>query len=107
MADVTVPGFLLQHTVTVEGYLGPSSKGDLYGPPAEVACLLDERLQMVTNPGGETVTSSSSYIARPSHNPAPNSRVTLPDGRRTRVITVARPDGGALPVPSNTQVFLQ
>ncbi|MEV1079872.1 hypothetical protein AB0I98_16745 [Streptomyces sp. NPDC050211] len=102
-----LPGFLLQHTVTVEAYLGSSSKGDLYGPPTPVQCLLDERLQMVTNPGGEKVTSSSSYLTDRAHNPPPKSKVTLPDGRKTTVITVARPDGGSLPVPSNTQVFLQ
>lgn len=102
-----VPGFLLQHTVQVEGYLGSSSKGDLYAAGVPVPCLLDERIQMVTNPAGEKVTSSSSYVARLDHNPAPKSRVTLPDGRVTTVITIARPDGGNLPVPSNTQVFLQ
>ncbi len=102
-----MPGFLLQHTVQVAQYLGSSSKGDLYAAAEPVPCLLDERTQMVTNPAGQTVTSSSSYIAPRSHNPSPKSRVTLPDGRVTTVITVARPDGGALPVPSNTQVFLQ
>lgn len=102
-----IPGFLLQHTLTVEAYRGSSSKGDLYEAPVEVSCLLDERLQMVTSPGGEKVTSSSSYITTLAHNPPPKSRVTLPDGRVTKVITVARPDGGALPVPSNTQVYLQ
>ncbi|MFH9823011.1 hypothetical protein ACH4NG_06985 [Streptomyces bobili] len=102
-----MPGFLLQHTVQVEAYLGSSSKGDLYGAAVPVQCLLDERTQMVTNPAGEKVTSSSSYITRLDHNPPPKSRVTLPDGRVTKVITIARPDGGALPVPSNTQVFLQ
>ncbi|MEV4335763.1 hypothetical protein [Streptomyces sp. NPDC049590] len=107
MAGVIVPGFLLQHTVTVEEYLGSGSKGDLYGPPTPVRCLLEDRIQMVVSPGGETVTSSSSYITRLGHRPLPKTRVTLPDGRRTTVITVARPDGGALPVPSHTQVFLQ
>lgn len=102
-----VPGFLLRHTVTVEPYLGSSSKGDRYGPAGPVACLLDERTQMVTSPGGEEVSSGSSYITRPAHRPPPKSRVTLPDGRVTKVITVGRVDGAGLPVPSNTQVFLQ
>lgn len=102
-----VPGFLLQHTVTVEAYLGSSSKGDLYAAQETVRCLIDEKTVQVTSPGGQTVTSGSSYITLPSHRPPPNSRVTLPNGRRTTVITVARVDGGTLPVPSNTQVFLQ
>jgi hypothetical protein len=31
----------------------------------------------------------------------------MPDGRVTKVLTIARADGARLPVPSNTQVFLQ
>ncbi|MGQ4358565.1 hypothetical protein [Streptomyces sp. SAS_272] len=102
-----IPAFLLIHMVTVEAYLGSSSKGDLYGPPELVRCLVDEKTQQVTSPGGQEVASGSSYITVPSHRPPPNSRVTLPDGRATTVITIARADGGSLPVPSNTQVFLQ
>ncbi|MFJ6566223.1 hypothetical protein ACIQNU_02295 [Streptomyces sp. NPDC091292] len=102
-----VPGFLLRHRVTVEAYLGSSSKGDRYGAPEIVRCLLDERTQQVTTPGGQEVASSSSYITRPGHRPPLNSRVTLPDGRITKAIAVGRVDGGALAVPSNTQVFLQ
>jgi hypothetical protein len=102
-----VPGFLLQHTVSVEAYLGSGSKGDVYGPPETVRCLIDEKTTQVVSPGGQIVTSGSSYITRPDHRPPPNSRVTLPDGRKTTVITIARADGGTLPVPSNTQVFLQ
>lgn len=102
-----VPGFLLQHTVQVEAYLGSSSKGDLYAAAEPVRCLLEEKTQMVTSPGGEQVTSSSMYRARLDHDPPPKSRVTMPDGRTTTVIVVARPDGGALPVPSHTQVFLK
>lgn len=102
-----IPGFLLQHEVTVEPYLGSGSKGDLYGGAETVRCLIDEKTQQVTSPGGQVVTSGSSYITRPDHRPPPNSRVTLPDGRKSTVITIARADGGALPVPSNTQVFLE
>ncbi|MGW3847187.1 hypothetical protein [Streptomyces fagopyri] len=102
-----VPGGVLQHEVIVEAYLGSGSKGDVYGARERVRCLIDERTQQVTSPGGQTVTSGSSYITRPDHRPPPNSRVTLPDGRKTTVITIVRADGGRLPVPSNTQVFLQ
>jgi hypothetical protein len=103
-----VPGFLLRHTVTVEAYLGSGSKGDVYGAPQPVRCLFDETTKQVTTPGGQKVASGSNYITRPDHRPPLNSRVTLPDGRRvTTVITVARVDGAGLPVPSNTQVFLE
>lgn len=102
-----VPGFLLRHTVTVEAYLGSSSKGDAYAAPESVRCLFDETTKQVTTPGGQKVTSGSNYITRPTHRPPLNSRVTLPDGRATKVITVGRVDGAGLPVPSNTQVFLE
>ncbi|MEU9921871.1 hypothetical protein AB0H51_11340 [Streptomyces griseoluteus] len=102
-----IPGMLLQHQVVVEAYLGSGGKGAVYGPAESVRCLIDERTQQVTAPGGSVVTSGSSYITTPGHRPPPGSRVTLPDGRRTTVITIARADGGRLPVPSNTQVFLQ
>ncbi|MEU5624286.1 hypothetical protein [Streptomyces tendae] len=101
------PAMVLQHRVRVEAYEGSGSKGDIYASPETVRCLIDEKTQQVTSPGGQIVTSGSSYIARPDHRPPPNSRVTLPDGRVTTVITIARADGGRLPVPSNTQVFLQ
>lgn len=102
-----MPSFLLQHTVQVEAYLGSSSKGDLYAAPEQVQCLLEEKTQLVTSPAGEQVTSSSMYRTPLGHNPPPKSRVTLAAGRVTTVIVVARPDGGRLPVPSHTQVFLQ
>lgn len=102
-----VPGFLLRHRVTVEAYQGASSRGDVYASAVVVRCLWDDSAQQVTTAGGEQVTSTSSYIALPAHKPPLNSRVTLPDGRITRVVKVGRVDGAGLPVPSNTQVFLQ
>lgn len=102
-----VPGFLLRHRVSVEAYQGASSLGDVYASAQVVRCLWDDSTQQVTTAGGEQVTSTSSYIARPDHKPPLNSRVTLPDGRITKVIKVGRVDGAGLPVPSNTQVFLQ
>lgn len=102
-----VPGFLLRHKVTVEAYLGPSSRGDVYASATVARCLWDDSTQQVTTAGGEEVTSTSSYIARPAHKPPLNSRVTLSDGRVTKVIKVGRVDGAGLPIPSNTQVFLQ
>ncbi|AQS72347.1 hypothetical protein B1H29_31675 [Streptomyces pactum] len=102
-----VPRKVLRHRLTVEPYQGSSSVGDVYRPAEIVRCLLDESTQQVTTPGGENVTSSSSYIAWPDHQPPLNSRVTLPDGRKTKVIKVGRVNAVGLPVPNNTQVFLQ
>ncbi|MFM9675771.1 hypothetical protein [Streptomyces brasiliscabiei] len=102
-----VPKFLLRDRVTVEAYLGSSSRGDVYASAEVVRCLWDDSTQQVTTAGGEQVTSTSSYIARPAHKPPLNSQVTLSDGRVTKVIKVGRVSPAGLPVPSNTQVFLQ
>ena len=103
---MNLPGFLLVHRVRVEPYLGEGSHGSAYGPAAEVACLLDETTTLVRAPDGREVASSASYITSPGHNPPPQSRVTLPDGRVTTVITAGRPGNGIAAVPGNTEVAL-
>lgn len=101
------PRFLWQHKVTVEEYEGSGAYGDVYGPPVEVRCLLSEQTRLVKAADGSDTVSGASYIADLEHRPPLGSRVTLPDGRETTVISVDRPDGGTLPVPSNTQVYLE
>jgi len=102
-----IPAALWQHVVTVEPLEGSGAYGDVYGPPVEVRCLLSEQARMVRGPDGSDTVSGASYITTPGHRPPPGSRVTLPDGRQTTVISVDRADGGSLPVPSNTQVNLE
>ncbi|MFP8960034.1 hypothetical protein ACLIYP_05595 [Streptomyces nanhaiensis] len=102
-----IPAALWQHEVTVEPFEGSGAYGDVYGAPAVVACLLAEETRLVRAADGTDTVSSASYLAEPDHRPPPGSKVTLPDGRTTKVIRVDRPDGGSLPVPSNTQVFLE
>lgn len=102
-----IPAALWQHVVTVEPYEGSGAFGDVYGPPTEVRCLLSEQTRMVRGPDGSDTVSSASYIAPVEHRPPLGSRVTLPDGRETTVISVDRADGGTLPVPSNTTVHLE
>lgn len=101
-----IPGFLLVHSVTVAEYSGTGAHGPVYGTPATVACLLTERTQLVRAPDGAEVTSGASYLTTPDHDPPAGSRVTLPGGRVTTVITVQRV-GQGLPVPSNSEVMLQ
>jgi len=103
---VALPDLLLVHRVTVEPYLGEGSHGPVYGSAATVACLLDQVTTLVRAPDGREVTSSASYITPPDHDPPPGSRVTLPGGRVTTVITVERAGIGIAAVPSNTRVVL-
>jgi hypothetical protein len=104
---VNIPGMLLAHTVTVEAYAGDGAHGPVYAAATAVACLLTEATTLVRAPDGREVASSATYITPPDHDPPPGSRVTLPGGRITTVITVRRAGVGIAAVPSNTEVMLQ
>lgn len=103
----TVPGWLLRHRVQVEEYEGGGAYGDQYAAAVEVKCLIVENPRMVRNGQGEEVMSSSSYIAKPTHIPAENSRVTMPQtGQRRTVVAVKIVTAPGLPTPDNSEVFL-
>ncbi|MFI6279654.1 hypothetical protein [Streptomyces sp. NPDC050988] len=102
-----IPGFLLQHEVTVEAWEGESPYGPTYAAPVVVRCFLEEKTRMVRNPAGEEVTSSSTFYALPTETCPAKSRVTLPSGRVTTVIASYRHDAGTLPAPAHREVQLQ
>lgn len=101
-----LPSFMLGHRVTVEEYLGASAYGPRFGAPAVVPCFLDEQTRTVRNPAGQEVTSSSTFYARPGLVCPAESRVTLPDGRVTRVIARLDRSGGGMPTPDHVEVQL-
>lgn len=101
-----VPGFLLRHRVQIEEYIGSNARGDVFGDPVGVRCLLVESTRLVRNKQGEEVTSSTSYIAKPDHDPPEGSKVTTPTGDRRTVVSVKRVTAPGLPTPDNTEVFL-
>jgi hypothetical protein len=104
----SIPRRFLIHRITVEDYLGDTSKGRTYGPPREVRCLVDEKTRAVRSPGGEQVTSTSTAYAGPEEKTAPPlSRVTLPSGRVTTVIQVMNRDGGSLGTPNHVEFQLE
>lgn len=102
-----IPNSLLRHRITIEPYRGDSSTGPLYGPPQTVRAFVDEQTRAVVSPGGETVTSSSTAYCAPGTTAPPLSRVTLPSGRETKVITALSRDGGGLPTPDHVEIQLQ
>ena len=106
MSRIEIKGYL-RHRITIEPYLGDSSKGPLYGPPRQVRCFVDEQTRAVRTPGGEDVTSSSTAYAAPGTVVPALSRVTLPSGRQTTVIAVLPRDGGGLPTPDHVEIQLQ
>lgn len=101
-----IPGWLLQHTVTIEAYDGAGPDGPTYDAAVSVRCFLDEQTRMVRATDGTQVTSSSTAYCRLDATAPALSRVTLPDGRVTSVIAALRRDGGALPVPSHLEIQL-
>jgi hypothetical protein len=104
---VTLPGLWLQHRVTVEPYEGNTAKGPAFAAPVTVRCWLEETNRMVRAADGNEVTSSAQFYCRlDALDARPESRVTLPSGRVTTVLTVARRDAGRLPLPAHLEVSL-
>lgn len=99
--------YLEQHTITVEPYFGDAGRGPTYGPAAEVKCFLDQKTRLVRDATGRQVTSSSTAYCVLDTTAPVESRVTLPDGRKTFVIAALRRDGGRLPTPNHLEVQLQ
>lgn len=100
-----VPAYLLRHRITVEPYLGDSAYGPQYGPPVEnVPALVAETIRLVRDREGREVTSTAQIIAAPGLDCPAESRITLPDGRTTRAISVAHHTAPGLPVPQSTEV---
>ncbi|MFH8717237.1 hypothetical protein [Streptomyces zaomyceticus] len=102
-----IPRFLMRHQVSIEPYLGDTSKGPAYGPATPVLCFLDQQTRMVRSPAGEQVTSSSTVYADPGTSAPEGSRVTLPDGQATTVIWTKDRDGGGLPTPDHVEIALE
>lgn len=99
--------YLRQHSISVEPYLGDAGRGPTYGPATTVKCFLDQKTRQVRAADGRQVTSSSTAYCLLGTTAPVESRVTLPDGRKTFVIVALRRDGGRLPVPSHLEVQLQ
>lgn len=105
-----IPGFLLRHTVIVETYGGATgAHGPSYAAGVAVRCFLEHRTRTVRNPKGEEVVSSGTFYARLDEARAlctPESRVTLPDGTSTLIVTAVPQDAGGLPTPDHLEVQL-
>lgn len=103
----TLPKWLMRHSVTVEPYTGDSAYGPMYGPPETVQCFLEEGTKLSRSADGHEATSTAQFYARPGPSVPAQSRVTLPDGRRTTVMQSFNRDGGGLPTPDHLEVHLQ
>lgn len=101
-----VPGFIMRHKVQVEPMVGVNSTGKVYGLSTDVKCHYIEKIQMVRNPQGEEVSSSSFYITTPDHRPTQDSRVTTPNGDVRKVVALDWYTWPGMNIPANSQVYL-
>lgn len=97
------------HTVTVETYQGTSGYGkELFDAPLIVTGWLQGSTKLVRSTDGDEVISQAQFFAPIDQAPvfAPQSRVTLPDGRIARVIVANVNDAGGLRLPEHVEVNL-
>jgi len=105
---VRVPTWLLPHRITIEPHEGEGSYGPIYGPPViAVRALVAETVRTVRDRTGREVTSTAQIIAAPDLHCPEESRITLPDGRKTLAISVAHHTAPGLPVPQSTEVMCE
>ena len=73
-------------TAVIETYLGTGGNGKVYGPPVDVLCQIDDTVRFVRNTSAVEVVSSTTLLTPPGVVAPPQSKVTLPDGRKATVI---------------------
>lgn len=94
--------------VQVEPYEGQTASGPKYGAAVTEQAVIDRKRRHVAGEHGATVLSEAMLIARIDANFPDGSRVTLPDGAKTYVITVATfDDHGQEALPAHLEVFCQ
>ncbi|MFJ2029430.1 hypothetical protein [Streptosporangium sp. NPDC087985] len=105
-----IPGWLLRKAgqdVTVEPFIGEGPFGPTFGAEVVVRCLVEHKRRLVRDSSGSEVISETTLRMQLTETCPAGSRVTLPDGRPSTVLSSAPIDGGRLPVPSHLQVTLQ
>lgn len=103
-----VPGWLLRHRVSIEPYLGDSAYGPTYGPAVEdIPALVAAKVTQTRDTTGRETVSTAQVITGPDLDCPTGSRVTLPDGRVTRALSVAAHTAPGLPVPQCTEVMCE
>lgn len=100
-----VPPSLLRHRITVEPYAGEGAYGEQYRHAVpNVPAFVDSSPRLVRAADGRQVTATATVIAGPALDCPPGSKITLPDGRRTKAIAVNHHTAPGLPVPACTEV---
>lgn len=92
---MTIPARWRTHTITVEPYLGSGAFGPEFGPPVEVACRVEDQVELVRSNTGEEVVSTSTVLCEADTVIPAGSRVTV-NGRQTTVLNVSTHITGGL-----------
>ena len=100
-------------TISVEAYEGTSGYGQpVYADAVDVTpCVVEDtsrlvRVQTQDAAGAEQVSSTTVYAPLTATVP-PGSRVTLADGRVSRVLAVSRLEGHGLLLPEHQEISLE
>lgn len=102
---MNVPTWLMPHRITVEPYEGDSAYGPVYGEAVtDVRAMVSAVIRTVRDRQGRETTSTAQVLTAPDVECPPESRITLPDGRTTRVIAVGPHTAPGLPLPESLEV---
>ncbi|RMB83650.1 hypothetical protein [Streptomyces shenzhenensis] len=102
-----LPRWLLRHRITVEAYRGDSAYGPQYADPVEARALVTGTIKRVRSATGAEVVSTAQVYAAPGLIAPPGSRITLPDGRTTTVISFTAHTAPGLGAPESTEVMCE
>lgn len=99
-------------TITGEAYEGSGAYGDVYATAAPVTpCVVQhkrERVRVQTqDAAGEEVISETTVWCPPGTVLPPGSRITLPDGRVTRVIVASPLGASGHDLPEHVELALE
>lgn len=96
-------------TITGEAYEGSGAYGDVYADAAEVTpCVVQamrRRVRVQTqDAAGEEALSETAVFCPPGTVLPPGSRVTLPDGRVTRVLVASTLNASGHDLPEHVEL---
>lgn len=104
---MALPDHLLRHTITVQPYLGAGPAGGVYGAPFTRRAYVQDKRQLVRNTAGDEVISETTVYTNPGPEEIPpKSKVTVPSGRTSLVITANRREGAINGLRDHLEVIL-
>ena len=98
--------------VTIEPYLGQTGRGDeSFGPAVQLLAWVEERRRRVrtadtaSSPGDEQISEATVYAPIGTDCPT-GSRITLPTGRVSYVLSTSRFVAAGLPLPEHLEILV-